>query len=75
MVEPKTLMPDRFGKKNGPSWRTGKGLRWYGARGTETGDENGGEQENTDRCYKPPTRLWSDERGGPRTTTLLDLQD
>ena len=21
-VEPKTLMPDRFGKKNGPSWRT-----------------------------------------------------
>ena len=22
LVEPKTLMPDRFGKKNGPSWRT-----------------------------------------------------
>ena len=21
-VEPKTLMPDRFGKKNGPNWRT-----------------------------------------------------
>ena len=27
LVEPKTLMPDRFGKKNGPSWRT-----WYLAR-------------------------------------------
>ena len=22
LVEPKTLMPDRFGKRNGPSWRT-----------------------------------------------------
>ena len=22
LVEPKTLMPDQFGKKNGPSWRT-----------------------------------------------------
>ena len=22
LVEPKTLLPDRFGKKNGPSWRT-----------------------------------------------------
>ena len=22
LVEPKTLMPDRSGKKNGPSWRT-----------------------------------------------------
>ena len=22
LVEPKTLMPDRFGKNNGPSWRT-----------------------------------------------------
>ena len=22
LVEPKSLMPDRFGKKNGPSWRT-----------------------------------------------------
>ena len=22
LVEPKTLMPDHFGKKNGPSWRT-----------------------------------------------------
>ena len=22
LVEPKTLMPDRFGKKNGPSWKT-----------------------------------------------------
>ena len=22
VVEPKTLMPDRFGKRNGPSWRT-----------------------------------------------------
>ena len=22
LVEPKTLMPDPFGKKNGPSWRT-----------------------------------------------------
>ena len=26
LVEPKTLMPDRFGKKHGPSWRTWSNL-------------------------------------------------
>ena len=34
LVELKTLMPDRFGKKNGPSWRT-----WS----TKTSDEDGRE--------------------------------
>ena len=56
LVEPKSLMPDRFGKKNGPSWRT-----WsYFARDFvgvvhETGDEECRKQETADRRDKSPT--------------------
>ena len=54
LVEPKTLMPDLFGKKNGPSWRTlvvsGERLRWRSARNAEAGDEERREPEAADLC-------------------------
>ena len=54
LVEPKSLMPDRFGKKTGPSWRTwsywGKGLRRRSARSAETGDEDCIETKTAGHC-------------------------
>ena len=59
LVEPKTLMPDLFGKKNGPSWRTlvvsGERLRWRSARNAEAGDEGRKEKEAADFCDAPST--------------------
>ena len=42
LVEPKTLMPDRFGKKNELENLvvSGERLRWRGARSAEAGDED-----------------------------------
>ena len=59
LVEPKSLMPDGFGKKNGPSWRTSS----YLARDfvgvvhavLKRGDEECRDQEAADCCDESPT--------------------
>ena len=65
LVERKTLMPDRFGKKNGPSWRT-----WsYLARDfvgvvhatLKQAMKAAEESEATDRCDAPSTSFLRDE--------------
>ena len=51
-MEPKNPIPDRFGKKSSPSWRTwsylAQGLSWCGAFSAETGNEECRKQEATD---------------------------
>ena len=51
LVEPKTLMPDRFRKEERPELEnlviSGKGLRWRSARHAETGDEESREPSST----------------------------
>ena len=68
LVEPKTLMPDRFGKKNGSS--SGE-LRRRGARGAEAGGEGRRESEATDHCDTPSARIQREKRDGPRIATFL----
>ena len=56
-LEPKSLMPDQFGKKNGPSWRTlvvlGKGLRRSGTVSAETSNEECRKQQAADLRVEP----------------------
>ena len=55
LAEPKSLMPDRFGKRSGPKLVVlGKGLRWSGAFSTATGDEKCRKQEAADLRVEPP---------------------
>ena len=65
-------MPDQFGKKNGPSWRTWSYLA--SARNAEAGDEGCREPEAADRCGTPSARIQCDKRDGPRIATFLDLE-
>ena len=78
LVEPKSLIPDRFGKKNGPSWRT-----WsYVARdfvgfvhsAPKTGNEECGKNRAADLRVEH-SRIRCDERNGTRVATLPDFQD
>ena len=79
LVEPTRLMPERFEKKNGPSWRT-----WsYLARDfvgvvhavLKQAVKTAGEQEETDCRDTSPTRLRRDERDGSIIATFHDLKD
>ena len=64
LVEPKTLVPDRFGKKR-PELEnlvvSGERLRRRGARGAEAGTEDRREPEAADRCDTPSALIWCDE--------------
>ena len=64
LVEPKSLMPDSFGKKNRPELENlvefGKGLRWCGAHSSQTSDEECRKPETDGLRDTSPTRPWRD---------------
>ena len=78
LVEPKSWMPDQFGKNRPESENLvvfRKGLRWCGAHSSKICDEECRKPETADLRITSPTRLWRDERDESRVATLLDLKD
>ena len=74
-----SLMPDRFGQKTSPSWRT-----WsYLARDVvgvvhtvlKTAMRNAENPETPDLRDTSPTGLWRDEPDGSRIATFHDVKN
>ena len=76
LVEPKTFVPDWFGKKNGPSWRTWSYLARDFIGVVHVALEQAmkvAENQKQTICDTPSARIQRDKRDGPRIATFLDL--
>ena len=75
---PKSWMPDTFGKKTDPSWRTWSYLRRDFVGPVQSvmkqAMKNAEKQEAGDLCVEP-SRLRCDERNGPGVATFFNFQN